>query len=124
MSSPEATDETALRSELAWHAAGELAALPTDGGGATLEIAGHRLALFRDGEVVRALADACPHMGASLGMGVALDGDVTCPWHGWHFRLADGKNTDGLEACVRTFPARVDEAGRIEVALPPCPAGA
>lgn len=110
--------ETASEAAASWQPACNLAELPTDGGGASLQIAGRRVALFREGETVRALADACPHMGASLGMGVALDGDVTCPWHGWHFRLADGKNTDGLEACVATYPVRVDGEGRIEVALP------
>lgn len=114
-----ATEERDPRADVSWVPAGTLAELPTDGGGASVEVGGLRLALFREGDGVSALADACPHMGASLGMGVALDGDVTCPWHGWHFRLADGKNTDGLEACVATYPARVDPEGRIEVALPP-----
>lgn len=105
--------------DVSWELAGTLAELPTDGGGASVEIAGQRLALFREGEGVRAISDACPHMGASLGMGIALEGDVTCPWHGWHFRLSDGQNTDGLDACVETFATRVDPLGRIEVALPP-----
>ena len=116
------TDERAPGAEGPWRPAGRLDELPNDGGGVSVEIHGHRLALFREGERVHAIADACPHMGASLGMGVALDGDVTCPWHGWHFRLADGRNTDGLEACVATFPARVAADGSIEVALPPAPA--
>jgi nitrite reductase (NADH) small subunit/3-phenylpropionate/trans-cinnamate dioxygenase ferredoxin subunit len=104
-----------------WIEAGRVADLPRDGSGRTVELAGHCIALFWDAGRVHALDDRCPHQGASLGMGIALDGDVTCPWHGWHFRLADGCSTDGLDARVARHPVRVDAAGRIEVRLPAGP---
>ncbi|MEM7518953.1 MAG: Rieske 2Fe-2S domain-containing protein, partial [Planctomycetota bacterium] len=79
--------------------------------------AGRRVALFLiDGEP-HALDDECPHQGASLGDGVIAGGDVTCPWHGWHFDPCSGKSTDGLDESVELFPARVDEEGWVEVAL-------
>jgi nitrite reductase/ring-hydroxylating ferredoxin subunit len=82
-----------------------------------VEIDGYRLAVFCvDGEP-RVLDDECPHEGASLGDGVVQGGEVTCPWHGWHFRIADGRNTDGLAACVRVHVARAREDRMIEVAL-------
>ena len=37
-----------------------------------------------------AIDDVCPHMGASLAGGHVENGIVTCPWHAWRFRLADG----------------------------------
>jgi nitrite reductase (NADH) small subunit/3-phenylpropionate/trans-cinnamate dioxygenase ferredoxin subunit len=104
--------------ELRWHAAGNRAELPTDGGGLTVRAGGRHVALFLHEGEVHAVDDACPHMGASLGMGVAIDGDVTCPWHAWHFRLGDGCNTDGLEARVAVHPVRVASDGSIEVGLP------
>jgi nitrite reductase/ring-hydroxylating ferredoxin subunit len=115
MAGEEAAEE---RGAGAWVEAVELDALPTDGGGLTLELSGARLALFREGERVLAIADACPHMGASLGLGVSLAGEVSCPWHGWHFRLEDGRNTDGLEACVTTYRTRIEPDGRVLVHLP------
>ena len=100
-----------------WTALLPLADLPTDGTGATVEVPGYRLAVFHvDGEL-RVLDDECPHAGASLGAGVCLDGDVTCPWHGWHFRLSDGSNTDGLSERVAVHPARVNDAGVVEATL-------
>jgi nitrite reductase (NADH) small subunit/3-phenylpropionate/trans-cinnamate dioxygenase ferredoxin subunit len=111
--------EPSERSELEWHAIASKSDLPVDGGGKSFDAAGRRVALFLDEGEVRALDDTCPHMGASLGMGVALAGDVTCPWHGWHFRLRDGCNTDGLEARVAAHPVRVRADGTVEVGLPP-----
>lgn len=94
-----------------------LAELPTDGAGATIETEGHRLAVFHVEGAVHVLDDECPHAGASLGAGVCADGDVTCPWHGWHFRLSDGENTDGLPERVAAYAARVNGEGVVEVAL-------
>lgn len=107
---------------LCWSAVGSKTDLPVDGGGRTVELAGRRIALFLHEGEVHAIADTCPHMGAGLGMGVALAGDVTCPWHGWHFRLEDGCNTDGLDARVAVHPVRVLEDGTVEVGLPVDPA--
>lgn len=100
-----------------WHAALPLADLPVDGTGRTVEIDGHRIALFHYEGRLHALDDACPHQGASLGDGVVSQGDVTCPFHAWHFDLVTGANTDSLDACVAVHPTRVDEAGRVEVQL-------
>ena len=75
--------------------------LPTDGTGLSLAVDGSQVAVFLiDGEV-HALDDSCPHLGGSLGLGVVKDGDVTCPWHGFHFCLSTGESTDGLDEKVR-----------------------
>lgn len=105
------------KSSTRWTPLLPLAELPTDGEGRTVELEGFRLAVFHfDGEV-RVLDDECPHAGASLGAGVCVSGEVTCPWHGWHFRLSDGENTDGLEERVAVFASRVNPEGIVEVAL-------
>jgi nitrite reductase/ring-hydroxylating ferredoxin subunit len=93
------------------------AELPDDGCGLTFEIGSRRVALFRHEGRVHAIDDQCPHQGASLGMGIALAGEVTCPWHAWHFDLTTGQNTDGLAACVAVFPLRVGASGTLEVGL-------
>ena len=92
--------------------------LPTDGGGLSLAVGPRQVAVFRDGDGVVALDDSCPHEGASLGLGVLKDGDVTCPWHGFHFCARTGESTDGLDERVRVRPARVGGSGEVEVELP------
>lgn len=107
----------APESSATWTEVGSVSELPDDGTGRVVEIGGHRLAVFCIDGVPHVLDDECPHEGASLGDGVVLNGEVTCPWHGWHFGIADGQNTDGLAACVRVHRARAREDGVIEVAL-------
>ena len=51
--------------------------------------------LFRDGGVVRAIADVCSHAGGPLHEGTFEGGCVTCPWHGSVFRLDDGSVVHG-----------------------------
>ncbi|MCZ6786834.1 MAG: Rieske 2Fe-2S domain-containing protein [Planctomycetota bacterium] len=110
------TDDTLDTESTAWVRVARHAELPTDGTGLALEVAGRAIALFiADGEV-RAIDDSCPHQGGSLGLGVVLEGEVTCPWHGWHFELATGRNTDGLAACVAVHRTRISAAGDVEVA--------
>jgi nitrite reductase (NADH) small subunit len=92
--------------------------LPKDGAGVTVELEDRRLAVFALEEGVHVIDDECPHQGASLGAGIVLDGEVTCPWHGWHFRLSDGRNTDGMASCVAVFDARISASGWVEAALP------
>ncbi len=62
-----------------------------DGRGLTVETAGARLAVLRDGDAVAVLFDRCPHAGGSLGAGRVEDGEVSCPLHRWRFRLRDGR---------------------------------
>jgi nitrite reductase (NADH) small subunit len=100
-----------------WRRIARLHDLADDGTGRVVEIGAHRLAIFRIGETVRVIDDTCPHEGASLGDGIVSGGDVTCPWHAWHFDLETGASTDGLDECVRVHRARVDADGWVEVQL-------
>jgi nitrite reductase/ring-hydroxylating ferredoxin subunit len=40
---------------------------------------------------VRAFEDRCPHQGLSLECGAISGGRITCPHHGRHFDLRDGR---------------------------------
>jgi nitrite reductase/ring-hydroxylating ferredoxin subunit len=53
------------------------------------------LVLYRATDGAAALLDAyCPHLGAHLGHGgIAHDGCLECPWHGWRW-AADGTNVE------------------------------
>lgn len=65
-----------------------------------------------------AIADRCPHAGASLCEG-ELHGDVvTCPRHGSQFRVTDGARVRGpADLGVSTFPVVV-EVGEAFVEMP------
>jgi len=56
---------------------------------------GEDLVLFRTTDGTVALFDAyCPHIGAHLGHGgIAADGCIQCPWHGWRWGT-DGTNVE------------------------------
>jgi nitrite reductase (NADH) small subunit/3-phenylpropionate/trans-cinnamate dioxygenase ferredoxin subunit len=71
-------------------------------------VVGDRLiAIFHDRGQFHAISDVCPHMGASLGEGHLENGIVTCPWHGWRFRIADGTWCDNPCIKIDRFEVRV-----------------
>jgi nitrite reductase/ring-hydroxylating ferredoxin subunit len=68
--------------------------------------------------VVLAIAARCSHAGGPLEEG-EVDDDlcVTCPWHGSHFRLADGSVVRGPASAPQpSFEVRSSD-GNIEVRL-------
>lgn len=103
---------------LSWHRVATLDGLPDDGTGQTVTVGDHAVALFRVGVAVHAVADCCPHEGASLGCGVLSRGEVTCPWHGWHFDLESGQSGDGLDDVLAVYAVRLTPEGEVEVGLP------
>jgi len=51
-----------------------------------MRLLGENLVMFRDSENnVGAMAEACPHRGASLYFGRNEEGGLRCPYHGWKF---------------------------------------
>ena len=66
-----------------------------------------RIAIFRDGAHFHAVSNLCPHQGGPLGEGRVLDGCVTCPWHGFQFRLVDGRAPAPYTDRVATYPTRI-----------------
>jgi len=89
-----------------------------DGQGATFVVDGRLVAVFCERGQYKAIDDLCPHMGASLGAGEVIEGIVTCPWHAWRFRVADGTWCDNPKLKIDAFEVRV-VGDEIQVALPP-----
>jgi nitrite reductase (NADH) small subunit len=54
-----------------------------------------------------AIDDLCPHAGASLSSGYVEEGVVTCPWHGWRFRLSDGAWADNPKVKTGCYAVQV-----------------
>jgi nitrite reductase (NADH) small subunit len=89
-----------------------------EGEGRTVAVGGKLLAVFRAGGQFYAIDDVCPHMGASLGEGYVEGGVVTCPWHAWRFRLADGAWADNPRIKIGSYPVRV-EGDEVQVQVGP-----
>ena len=88
-----------------------------EGLGRTFYLGDTAVAVFLIDGQVHAVDDVCPHMGASLGGGFVENGCVTCPWHFWRFRLADGAWADNPRLGVDRYPVRVVGAD-VQIQLP------
>lgn len=80
-----------------------------------------RIAVFRDGRMLSAVTNLCAHQNGPLGEGEVIDGCITCPWHGYQYRLEDGRAPPPFTEKLTTYRLRVRD-GIVEVdpqALPP-----
>jgi nitrite reductase/ring-hydroxylating ferredoxin subunit/DMSO/TMAO reductase YedYZ heme-binding membrane subunit len=48
------------------------------------------VAIFRHADRLNAVSNVCAHQNGPLGEGRIVDGCITCPWHGFQYRLEDG----------------------------------
>lgn len=73
-----------------WIDAGPVSAI-AEGHGITVPLGGGMAAaVFRDGGRLSAISGHCAHQNGPLGEGRVIDGCITCPWHGFQYRLTDG----------------------------------
>lgn len=70
-------------------------ALPAEGG-AAFSVGGKTIALFRLGDGVCAIDDACPHQYHPLSEGTVSDGVVRCSLHAWVFDVRTGGPPGGV----------------------------
>src|SRR3972149_4085808 len=68
---------------------------------------GHALALFAQGDRIYALDNRCPHMGFPLHRGTVKEGILTCHWHHARFDLASGGTFDQWADDVPTFQTQL-----------------
>jgi nitrite reductase/ring-hydroxylating ferredoxin subunit len=72
----------------------------------TLE-GGERVAIFRNEGMLSALINTCAHQNGPLGEGRVIDGCVTCPWHGYQYRLEDGCAPPPFTERIATYNLRL-----------------
>lgn len=88
---------------------GRFEAMPRETG-KLVEVGTSRVAVFRVGDEVLALADRCSHAEASLADGIVFDSEVECPRHGATFNLRTGKAlTLPATRPVATFRAYIED---------------
>jgi nitrite reductase/ring-hydroxylating ferredoxin subunit/DMSO/TMAO reductase YedYZ heme-binding membrane subunit len=98
----------------AWIPVGPPRAIPDGRARIVAAPGGERIAVFRAGRRFRALTNLCAHQNGPLGEGRILDGCVTCPWHGFQYRLEDGCSPPPFSERIATYPLRLRN-GIIEV---------
>lgn len=105
----------------AFHTVAHVGDIP-EGEGRAYPVNGRMVAVFLEAGEYFAIADACPHMGASLASGYVEAGSVTCPWHAWRFCIRDGSWLDSPKSKVRTDSYAVRLQGdEIQVCVPDPP---
>ncbi len=77
--------------------------------GTVIEIpGGERAAVFRHTGKLSAMANACAHQNGPLGEGRVYNGCVTCPWHGFEYRLEDGCAPAPFTEKLATYALRLE----------------
>lgn len=69
---------------------------------------GERIAVFKFKGKLSALSNVCSHQGGPVGEGKVVLGLVTCPWHGYQYRLEDGCSPPPFKERVRKYRLRLD----------------
>jgi nitrite reductase/ring-hydroxylating ferredoxin subunit/DMSO/TMAO reductase YedYZ heme-binding membrane subunit len=104
-----------------WIAVGTPISIPDKAARIISAPGGERIAVFRDGAQIGALTNLCAHQNGPLGEGRIIDGCVTCPWHGFQYKLENGCAPAPFTEKLATYPVRLKD-GIVEVypnALPP-----
>lgn len=70
-------------------------------------VSGEAIAVFRDGDKISAVSNVCRHQGGPLGEGKIIDGCITCPWHGFQYRMEDGQSPPPFTEKIATYATRV-----------------
>ena len=107
---------------LGWLTVGPPWSIPDKGARIVVAPGGERIAVFRDGSQIGAVTNLCAHQNGPLGEGRIIDGCITCPWHGYQYRLADGCAPPPFTEKLATHRLRI-ERGVIEVDPAPLPPG-
>ena len=68
---------------------------------------GEAIAVFRNGNEISAVSNVCRHQGGPLGEGKIHDGCITCPWHGFQYRMADGRSPEPFTEKIATYATKV-----------------
>ncbi len=91
-----------------WIVAGPADTIP-EGRAIVVPVAGAEpVAIFRADGKLSAVTNLCAHQNGPLGEGAVIDGCITCPWHGYQYRLADGCAPPPYTEKLVTFRLKLD----------------
>ena len=116
------TDRGKAAASDGWLVVGPPSSIPDQAARIVAAPGGERIAVFRDGQTIGAVTNLCAHQNGPLGEGRIIDGCITCPWHGYQYRLADGCAPPPFTERLVTYRVRVKD-GVVEVDPRPLAAG-
>ena len=91
-----------------WVSAGPVDSI-AEGRAVVVPLAGdERVAVFRHKGRLSAVSNLCAHQNGPLGEGKVLGGCITCPWHGFTYRLADGCAPPPYTEKLATYRLKLD----------------
>ncbi len=73
----------------------------------TVLIDGQNIAIFKYEGKLSAVSNICRHQNGPLGEGKIVDGCITCPWHGYQYRPADGRAPAPFTEKLETYDLKV-----------------
>ncbi len=91
-----------------WQAVGPAETVP-EGAAKEVVVGGNAIAIFRHEGQLFALDAMCAHQGGPIAQGAVAEGCVTCPWHGWQYELATGKQTIHNQKLLETHEVKEEE---------------
>lgn len=115
-------DRGMLTTSDGWIHVGPVASIPEKRAKIVAAPGGERIAVYRDGDMIGALSNLCAHQNGPIGEGCIIDGLVTCPWHGYQYRLKDGCAPPPFTEKLATYRVRLKD-GAVEVDPRPLPPG-
>jgi nitrite reductase/ring-hydroxylating ferredoxin subunit/DMSO/TMAO reductase YedYZ heme-binding membrane subunit len=120
--SERAIDRGAAAEADGWLVVGAPQSIPDKRARIVAAAGGERIAVFRDGTRIGALTNLCAHQNGPIGEGRIIGGCVTCPWHGYQYRLEDGRAPAPFTEKLNTYRVRL-RGGTVEVDPRPLPPG-
>jgi sulfoxide reductase heme-binding subunit YedZ len=67
-----------------------------------------RVAIYRHNNKISAISNVCAHQGGPLGEGKIVNGCLTCPWHGYQYKVEDGQSPPPFTEKVPTYRVKLD----------------
>ena len=94
---------------MTWQAACRIDEIPADRGW-PVRVGTRSIAVFRAGDRLIAVDNACRHLGNPIDDGFVEVACLTCPWHGWRYDLRTGDHLTllGHRAGLRVYPVRTE----------------
>lgn len=81
------------------------------GTGKKVEVNGKEVAIFNCDGAFYAIDEICAHRGGPLSEGELSGLEVTCPWHGWRFNVANGTSPMTPTAKVNCYTLKIEGDG-------------
>lgn len=92
-----------------WFTVGRVSEIPLNRAKIVETDQGERVAVFRYENKLSAISNVCAHQNGPLGEGKIIDGCITCPWHGFQYRMHDGCSPPPFDEKVPTYRLALEE---------------